>query len=233
MKAVFDTRGASTHQLKMLADWVRSISNGATERCFDVIKFIEIDLQAIFPDLFIFIEPDDKMRASRAFISDVPLGIVISESIYEGACSGDLFSTEVILHEVGHLFLHRKYSPLSLNSAPVYSNRIQGMNLANNAEWQATTFAMCLLYPYPGEAEKRSAHYIRMRYSTTLRQAERVAQHFERLRARDAHRNPDRDRKWLKSVINSLPKNERTELARVGDQLTLFYQSPSNASLVA
>jgi hypothetical protein len=231
MKAVFDTRGASTHQLKMLADWARSISTGANEGNFDVIEFIEIDLQKIFPDLGIFIEPDNEMGASRAFISDAPLGIVVSESIYEGACSGDLFSTEVILHEVGHLFLHGKYSPLSLNSAPAYSNRIHGMSVANNAEWQATTFAMCFLYPFPGEADKRTANYVQIRYRATRRQAERVAQHFERLRIRDTHRNLQRDRKWLGDVINSLPKYGLQESYRTGDQLTLFYQYSSNASV--
>lgn len=226
MKAVFDTRGASAHQLKMLADWVRSISNTKSEDSFDVIKFIEVDLQIIFPDLEIFIEPDSQMGGSRAFLSDSPLGIVVSESIYEGACSGDLFSTEVLMHEVGHLFLHGKYSPLRLNSAPSYSSRVLGMSIANNAEWQANTFAICLLYPYPADPEKRTPQFIQARYRTTKRQAERVAQHFARLKARDSDRDVKRDNVWLDRVLKSLPKNTRRG-GKAGEQLTFFYQSVS------
>lgn len=221
MKAVFDTRGASTHQLKMLAEWTRSICSSGKYEPFDVVRFLEIDLQGIFPDLGVFIEPDHAMREARAFISDRPLGVVISESIYEGACSGDLFSTEIILHEIGHLFLHHRYSPLRMNSAQTPGNRIKGMGLANSAEWQANTFAICFLYPFPSNPAERDADFIRIRHQATKRQAERVAQHFKRLATRERSQDVSRDRKWLKEIIDSLPKcRGRPDSLPLGHQLS-------------
>lgn len=230
MKAVFDTRGASAHQLKMLAEWTRSFSSSHPGDRFDVVKFLEIDLQNIFPGLCIFIEPDNTMKESRAFISDCPLGVVISESIYEGACAGDLFSTEVILHEIGHLFLHHSYSPLRMNSSQSYKDSINGMGIANNAEWQATTFALCFLYPFPKNANQRDLQSIQKRHKATKRQAERVARHFKRLAIRETSRNMSRDQKWLKDVISALPKKMRkVDNLELGQQLSFFYRSKAVA----
>jgi hypothetical protein len=234
VKTVFDTRGASAHQLRLLADWVREQVLSASAGEFDAIRFVEIDLQKIFPNLGIFIEPDDAMGGSRAFVSDDPLGIVMSESIYNGASNGDLFSTEIVLHEVGHLFLHKKYSSLHLNSSQNPVSRVKSTPLANDAEWQANIFAMCLLYDYKKNRAITNTSDIKAKYRASERQAHRIAQHFSRLRSREGSIDILRDRRWLAAVLSGLPApTKQASKAPIGEQLSMFFQSENKMSLAA
>lgn len=234
MKTVFDTRGASAHQLRLLADWVREQVLSASSGKFDAIHFVEIDLQKIFPNLGIFIEPDEAMGGSRAFVSDDPLGIVMSESIYIGASNGDLFSTEIVLHEVGHLFLHKKYSSLQLNSSRTRESRIKSTPLANNAEWQADIFAMCLLYRYDKSQLIEDTSEIKAKYGASDRQAKRVAQHFSRLRSREGSIDVARDRRWLATILGALPAStKQASKAPAGEQLSMFFRSDKKIGLAA
>lgn len=224
MNNVFIRRGASARQLDLLAEWARNIASVSDEN-FDLIRYIEFDLPCIFPGLHVHIEDDDVMGSVRAFLSEKPLALVLSESIYEGAINNSLFSKEIILHEVGHLFLHYKSAALGLNSASgSYTDRILNTNLANSAEWQATTFALCFLFPFSKFGNARTREQIEARCGVSPRYADRILRHLTRLRMRQGGSPTDKDRRWLDRVLNSISSKEtRKTTTKFQSQLLLFF----------
>ena len=225
MKAVYAGTGASAHKLNLLAQWVRETVAQCKNGKIDVIRFIEIDIPNIVPGFYVHVEDDDKMKGVRAFISDDHLGMVVSESIYESASNGCMFSMEIILHEIGHLFLHHQYSSLSLQShAGSYAARIKDTGTANDAEWQATTFALCVLYPYSELRMCKNNEEIMLRFEVTRKQAERAKRHADRLNKRELSRVFDTEQRWLSQVFRSLPQNGKatTESHGPSEQLSLF-----------
>jgi hypothetical protein len=224
MKDAFVVRPASANNLNSLAEWVRANSS-QTELSFDPISFIELDLPRIIRGFYVHIELDDVMGNRRAFITNQPLGMVVSESIYEAASNGCMHACEVILHEVGHIFLHHKYATLGLNSAAaIYENRIKLTSTANSAEWQATTFALCVLYPYYRLKDIRTHEEVFKLYNVSCRQADRIISHITRLHRRQKHRNIKSEGKWLYEIQKSLrEKNISQHQTRFQSQLLLFF----------
>jgi IrrE N-terminal-like domain len=229
MLNVYTSRGASLHQINSLAEWVREHVAQVKDGNLDVIKFVEIDLQSIFPGLYVEILSDEDMGCRRAAISSDPLGIIVSESIYEGAANGCMFSSEVILHEVGHLFLHHKFQRIGLNNASSehYEDQFLNTNNANSAEWQATSFAMCLLYPY-SKIRNRDLDNIQTDFRVTKKQAFRISSHMNRLRLRETSRDENLEARWILATLKALPKKERQY--QPGDQLNLFFSSGKNGN---
>lgn len=198
---------------------------GAENNEIDIIRYLEVDLPRIFPGLYVYIEDDVTMGARRAFISENPLGIVVSESIYDAAANKSSFAVEILMHEVGHLFLHHKYAALGLNSAAgTYINQIEKTPAFNSAEWQATVFALCFLYPYSICHKYKTALEIKKTYGLSEKQAQRVKRHLDRLKIRRNEYISSIDGKWVRAVISDLPKIKTTE--RSADQLgqlSLFF----------
>lgn len=225
MNDVFVSKAASANKIRILAEWVRTEFSVHGNQDFDVIRFVELDLPKIFPGVYIHIEADEKMGSVRAFVSDEPLGLIVSESIYEGASNGCMFSAEIILHEVGHLFLHHRYAALGLNSASgPYEERVKDSGLAHSAEWQATMFALCLLYPFSTLKTVQIASDISKRYKISQNQANRVLKHINRLKIRQNGTDTATDKIWLKTVTESLPRNsEKNPTSRLRSQLLLFF----------
>lgn len=76
------------------------------------------------------------LNLTKGHFSPNELTIRIPESTYLLACKGDKDSLEVILHEMGHMFLmHQTY----LHKAD------EPPTINENAEWQADTFAEIIL----------------------------------------------------------------------------------------
>lgn len=76
--------------------------------------------------------------------------IKIRPEVYEAAHAGDGRARLTVLHECGHVLLHRKVSALNRESAP------RGVDLRpfENSEWQANVFAAEVLMP-PGSFTRR------------------------------------------------------------------------------
>ncbi|QDB99098.1 hypothetical protein [Mesorhizobium sp. 8] len=224
MKNVYVARSASSTQINLLAEWVRTTLSPNNED-FDTIRFVEIDLPKLFPSIYIHIESDDKMGLRRAFVVERPLGIVVSESTYEGASNGCLFSQEVILHEVGHLILHYRYAKLGLNSAAQpYIDRIKNTPLANSAEWQAASFALSILYPSSILKNIKSPNDIVEKYDVSLNNGVRIFNHIKRIRTRTACTDREFDKKWLREILNSLSRKDLKRLeTKFQSQLLLFF----------
>ncbi|MCF6114057.1 ImmA/IrrE family metallo-endopeptidase [Mesorhizobium muleiense] len=225
MNDVFVSKAASANKIRILAEWVRTEFSVHENRAFDVIRFIELDLPKIFSGLHTYIEADEKMGPVRAFISTEPLGLVVSESIYEGASNGCMFSAEIILHEVGHLFLHHKYAALGLNSASGhYEERVKDSGLAHSAEWQATMFALCFLYPFSTLKKIQMASDVSKLYKINQKQANRVLKHVSRLKIRLNSTDTATDKIWLRTITGSLPrKNKQNSTSKLRSQLLLFF----------
>ncbi|WP_131803506.1 ImmA/IrrE family metallo-endopeptidase [Mesorhizobium sp. LCM 4577] len=224
MDDVFISRGASANKIRILAEWVRKELSNSNKGTFDIIRFIEIDLPKLFPGLYVHIESDNKMGSARAFVSEDPLGIVVSDSIYEGASNGCMFSAEIIMHEVGHLLLHHRYAALGLNSAAEpYQQRVEGAGFAHSAEWQATMFALCFLYPFSEFKKFTGVGELAKSSRLTHGQANRVLNHIKRLRVRQNYSDTVLDRSWLKGVTESFPKIQKARPSKLRSQLLLFF----------
>ena len=207
MKNVYVNNEASINRIRLLAEWAYSQNCKRPDADFDVVRFVEIELPAIVPGIYVHIETDDVMGSRRAFVSEKPLGLVVSESVYDAASQGCLFSSEVILHEVGHILLHHRYATLGLNDAHgVYRPQIRNMAVVDGAEWQATTFAMCLLYPLQRLESVKSMDEILEIYDSTPKQASRILRHVDKMIVGRRKAASTVDRKWLRSIVNTLPK---------------------------
>lgn len=210
MLEVFSARGASLHQLNALAEWVRLNVANIKDGKFDVIRFVEIDLPNLFPGLYVEIENDNLMGRKKAYLSADPLGIVVAESIYNRAADGCLNAAETILHEVGHLFLHERYKTLGLNDAfGKYKQQFKDMSATNSAEWQAKTFAVCVMFPYSIFMKYKSRLELQVYFDLSVEQSDRVLEHIKKLRMREAERRQQSERRWIESVVGSLPREAR------------------------
>lgn len=206
MEDVYVSRPASLHNINLLATWVRKHMTQVEEGKLDVIRFVEIDLPKIYPGLYLEIESDESMpRMGRAYVAEDRLSIVVSESIYEAASNGCLFSSEVILHEVGHLFLHKKYIQKGLNNgAGQYKRSIPYKEHYSSAEWQADMFALCFLYPLTQFNPNESDDSFFRRIGATKKQSERIRKHLYRLESRSRAGVSTREIKWLNEIVNEI-----------------------------
>lgn len=223
MQEVYTSKGASLHQINALAEWIRSKVAKVEQGDFDVIRFVEIDLPALFPGLYLEIEADDRMGRSRAYVRPDCLGIVVSETIYEQASNGSISAAETILHEVGHIFLHRQYSYKVLNDASgAYKPQFPNMNASNSAEWQAKMLAFCILFPYSKFRNYKTRIEIQVYTNLSLKEAERLLIHIRKLRNREHECSRNKIVEYVRDVknqirINSIQKEWKS------DQLSFFH----------
>lgn len=227
MLEVFSSRGASLHQLNTLAEWVRKNVAKVENGQLDIIRFVEIDLPHFFPGLYLEIESDSKMGKKKAYVSSDPFGLVVAESIYNRACDGCLKAAETILHEVGHLFLHDRYKSLGLNDAyGEYKEQIKDTNASNSAEWQAKSFAMCLLFPYSQFKKYEKRLELQVYFDLNVEESDRVLRHLKKLRLRDGEGCNRMEKRWIDSVLESLPTPSKVKQRHTAAaQLELFYRN--------
>lgn len=225
MKNIFINNEASTNRIRLLAEWTAGQISQSVNENFDVIRFVELELPKIIPGIYLHIESDDVMGARRAFVGEKPLSLVVSESVYEGASQGCLFSSEVVLHEVGHLLLHHRHATLGLNDAHGrYQPQIRDTRVSEGAEWQATSFALCFLYPLASFKETNSPEQILTRYKTaTRKQASRILRHVDRMKSARRGANYHEDRSWVKSIVKAFPKPIQPNKLKYTAQLDLFF----------
>jgi IrrE N-terminal-like domain len=159
------------------------------------------------------------------------LGIVVAESIYEGASNGCLFSSEIILHEVGHLFLHHKYEKVGLHSIKgIYKEQIVNTNPSNSVEWQANTFAICALFPFNVTKNFNSSTEIKAKFGLSEKNSLRIFSHVHKLRMRETYRNLYKDHLWLQSVISDLKSFGRNEVEKNDCEIQLSLFGPPRTS---
>lgn len=99
-----------------------------TEYSFEMLSSVGVTLSVI--------DNDDWLFLTKGHFDPSSMTISVPESIYEDACVGDRDALFVMLHELGHLFLMHR--PL------LHSSSIKAVE-AEDAEWQADTFAESIL----------------------------------------------------------------------------------------
>jgi hypothetical protein len=224
----YDSRGASLHQINALAEWIRNSLASVRNGTLDVITLIEIDMPKIFPGLYVEIKSNDIMGNRNAYVHAEPLGIVVSEGVYEKASCGCINSCEIILHEVGHIFLHSKHAHLELNNAyGEYKPQFQRQEAARSAEWQARNFAFCMLFPYSRIKEFRSKLEIAVYLNVSHKLSERIEQHLRKLRLRESERDLKKESKWVSSIIKHVRMVKNLSTDKSG-QLEFFHRAGRN-----
>ncbi len=156
---LFVSKGLSAATINALAKATRSLCDISDDQHFDVIKFLEIDIIRLIPDFYLFIENDNEMMGSKAFVTKDSKGIVVAESVYNDAVGGLFYARKILAHEFGHVLLHHnkdfETKHFTLNG---YQKQIRDMEHFHSAEWQADTFAIFLLVP-PSQISAATTEY--------------------------------------------------------------------------
>jgi hypothetical protein len=142
--------------IRRLTTSIRHGSQIEPEESFPVLEFLEISLPNVLPG-FDYVITDDMPHGMEACAFpdgctehlDGPF-IKISGQVYEAAYRGEGRARFTILHECGHVLLHRKVAVH--HRAPVGAD----LKPFENSEWQANTFAAELLMPPDSFATCRS-----------------------------------------------------------------------------
>lgn len=133
--------------LRTMAESIRSRSGLSTSEPFPVLPFLEFSMQAIFENFDWEVVEDlpdgDEARAypdGAPHYPDGPL-IQLTKPVYESAYRDNGRARFTILHECGHVLLHRRVG--------VHHRAPRGSDLQpyENSEWQAHQFAAELLMP--------------------------------------------------------------------------------------
>jgi Zn-dependent peptidase ImmA (M78 family) len=132
----------SKAQIEDIAWRIRLAVGLDNRKDFPVVRFMELILPQVqgFEEFEYEIVDSHEMAGTEGFTHINEKKIVLPREVYDGACNNDGRSRFTIAHELCHLFLHPK-DRLSLNrstaNVPAYKD----------VEWQANTFAGCILMP--------------------------------------------------------------------------------------
>lgn len=182
---LFISRGLSAATIDMLARATRSLCDISDDKQFDIIHFLEVDVLRIMPDFYLFIEADDLMGGSKAFVTEDSKGIVVSESVYNDACGGLFYARKILAHEFGHILLHHNRNLETKHfSYNGYKNQLSCIDTFNSSEWQADTFALLLLIPASEFEKTRSIDCLIRQYKMSAKQATFVSSRLESIRTR-------------------------------------------------
>ncbi|WP_168800915.1 ImmA/IrrE family metallo-endopeptidase [Peteryoungia ipomoeae] len=215
---IYIGRGLSASTLTALASATRSLCDIGDREDFDIIRFLEVEINKIIPDFYLFIEADAAMNGSKAFVTEDSNGIVVAETVYNDACGGLYYARKILAHEFGHVLLHHKRGNetkhFSLNG---YKKQIKGMEVYHSAEWQADTFAIVLLISPNQVSSRTRPSDLCIRYKMSPKQAEFILKRLNNIRLG----GPDYDRSAAKAVLSELIAKRSSQPA-TGNQLSLF-----------
>lgn len=215
---LFINRSLSAATITALADATRSICDIGDREDFDIIRFLEIDVNRIIPDFYLFIEKDVDMNGSKAFVTEDSRGIVVAESVYNDACGGLYYARKILAHEFGHVLLHhnRDFETKHFTHSG-YKKQIRDMEHFHSAEWQADTFAIVLLiHPNQISSSTRVSEFS-AQYKMSLKQAEFILKRLNSIRMRSVDYDRRKANQVIKDLISKRPMRQAAQ-----DQLSLF-----------
>lgn len=139
----------SIGKIRELTDTIRQTTQIAPEKYFPVVWFLEIALPSSLPG-FDWIADESLPHHYEACAypdgcAENPEGpfIKIRPDVYEAAHAGDGRARLTLLHECGHVLLHRMVAIHPRNQGSAGGE----LRPFENSEWQANTFAAELLMP--------------------------------------------------------------------------------------
>lgn len=139
---------SSKQKIRNLSQLVRGLLTAvgaAREGWVDIVDVIEVQLPKLMPEFeYSYVEQDDPVLAgAEAITYPDRQQMLISASVYEGACNGNGRDRFTLAHELGHLILHKGVSSYARQTSEDRDHRVY-----EDSEWQADTFAAEFLMPY-------------------------------------------------------------------------------------
>ncbi|MCZ7449470.1 ImmA/IrrE family metallo-endopeptidase [Agrobacterium rhizogenes] len=203
---IFISTGLSATTVNALAKATRSICDISDDQHLDIIKFLEIDVLRIIPDFYLFIENDDAMSGSKAFVTEDSKCIVVAESVYNDAVGGLFYARKILAHEFGHVLLHHnKGFETKHFTFDGYKKQIRDTENFHSAEWQADTFAILLLIPLSQIDGSTPETEISKKYNMSPRQAAFVLNRLKSIRRRGNIFDVRAVNKLIKSIYKKSP----------------------------
>ncbi|HYF36006.1 MAG TPA: ImmA/IrrE family metallo-endopeptidase [Prosthecobacter sp.] len=130
----------SRAKIRAMATAVRSITGLGAQACFDITRFLEIELPKLDPDFTFLVSERSAMGENLALTHVRERSIEVREDVYDKACEGWGFDRLTLAHELGHYVLHPEVAlarRVGTGSIKAYVD----------PEWQANAFAGELLMP--------------------------------------------------------------------------------------
>lgn len=134
---------ASRQRIRGLARIVRRACGYENTPYFPIIHFLEIDLTQIIPDFELEVIAHKDMKNKCGETKPFEHRILLNETIYSKAISGDGFARLTVAHEIGHLLMHGvdSHSLRKVKSS-------EHLKTFEDPEWQADVFGGELLAPH-------------------------------------------------------------------------------------
>ncbi|MCY1744561.1 ImmA/IrrE family metallo-endopeptidase [Ensifer sp. SL37] len=221
-KDLYASKALSGGVLNGLARATRSLCDISDDHEFDIIRFLEVDLVKIIPEFHLFIEEDRNMDGSQAFVTNESTCIVVSESVYNDACSGYFYARKILAHEFGHILLHHNMNRETKHySTGAYKKEISKAETFNSAEWQADTFAVLLVVPHSYLKSGVTGDKLQRQFKISTRQSVFVAKRINSLRLRQ----DTNDRGCVEFVIRNFLERfrQRTVARSEGERQLSFF----------
>lgn len=124
-------------ELEGLAEKVRSVFCQPHEIPVPIMDILEFRLEKILPDFDFRIGFQEEMGGDEGRVIAGENKLILRNDVYDGACEGKTRHRFTACHELGHYLLHRQvtFARASSSEDPIF----------RDAEWQADTFAGCLM----------------------------------------------------------------------------------------
>ncbi|MGX5666187.1 ImmA/IrrE family metallo-endopeptidase [Rhizobium daejeonense] len=215
---LYISRALSAATIANLAKATRTLCDLSDNDDFDIVRFLESGIYKIVPDFYLFIESDEKMNGSKAFVTSDSLGIVVAESVYNDACSGLFYAKKILAHEFGHVLLHhnRNFETKHFTHNG-YTKQISNTEEFHSAEWQADTFAITLIIQPNQVKSDTTIEKFSKKYNMSKKQADFVINRLNSIRRRGG----SSDRTAVKTVIDEFLVKRKAQQTKPR-QLSLF-----------
>lgn len=214
---LYISQGLSASTINSLAQATRNYCDISDNENFDIIRFLEVDILRLIPEFYLFIEDDNAMNGSKAFVTEDSNGIVVAESVYNDAVGGLFYARKILAHEFGHVLLHyNKGFETKHSTFEGYEKQIKNTEVFHSAEWQAETFAiMLLISPILIDATTKEDDF-RKRFGTSPKLSSYVLNRLKSFRKRE--KTPD-----MKAVHRILSGRVSQRPITEGAQFSLFF----------
>lgn len=217
---LYCSRAISAASLSRLSQATRSLCDLSDHDDFDIIQFLEFGIYRIIPDFYLFIERDENMNGSKAFVTEDSLGIVVSESVYNDACGNLFYAKKILAHEFGHVLLHNnRHFETKHFTFETYEKQLKKTEAFHSMEWQADIFGICLIVPPSNLGYIKDLRSFSKKYKMSERQAQYIIKKLNSIRLAKSSAN----NKIVQDIIRELMAKKPNINREMQQQLNLFH----------
>lgn len=137
-------RHLSDHEIELVAShWRKQLGRFFTTNSLDGICLFEAASSFLGSRIEVHARPDGELGHDTAYVSDDRKTVVVRQSLLERARRGDARAIFDLIHELGHIVLHRALVPLARGVEGI--EKVQYLRSEESGEHQANYFARAVI----------------------------------------------------------------------------------------